>query len=131
MLRFQAALKSYLTRQIDKLTLELRELVRTARPPSARGSALVPLTPLLPLLQEVANRHVRNRRQELGVDLYGVQQQLVRLQVQLEQSQDRHSVTACARQQKEQELQGARALYARTCEAAGNERKKRKRARAA
>lgn len=95
------------------------------------AGARVPLTPLLPLPQEVATRHVRDRRQELGLDLYGVQQQLVRLQVQLEQSQDRHSIVACARQQKEQELQGARMLYARTCEAAGSERRKRKRAQAA
>lgn len=102
MLRFQAALKNYLNRQIDKLKLELREL-------------------------EVSAKQIRVQRQELGVDLYGVQQQLVRLQMQLEKNQDCHSITACARRQKEQELQGARWLYTRTCEAADKERKTRKR----
>nr|XP_019591184.1 PREDICTED: coiled-coil domain-containing protein 40 isoform X1 [Rhinolophus sinicus] len=99
MLRFQAALKNYLNRQIDKLKLELREL-------------------------EVSTKQIRVQRQELGVDLYGVQQQLVRLQMQLEKNQDCHSITACARRQKEQELQGARWLYTRTSEAADEERKK-------
>lgn len=87
----------------------------------------MPLTQLLCLLQEVSTKQIRVQRQELGVDLYGVQQQLVRLQMQLEKNQDCHSITACARRQKEQELQGARWLYTRTSEAADEERKKRKR----
>lgn len=87
------------------------------------------LTQLLCLLQEVSTKQIRVQRQELGVDLYGVQQQLVRLQMQLEKNQDSHSITACARRQKEQELQGARWLYTRTSEAADEERKKRKRLR--
>ncbi|KAM5216767.1 coiled-coil domain-containing protein 40 isoform 3-T3 [Hipposideros larvatus] len=99
MLRFQAALKNYLNRQIDKLTLDLREL-------------------------EVSTKQVRVQRQELGVGLYGVQQHLVRLQMQLEKNQDCHSIIACARRQKEQELQAARCLYTRTCEAAHEERRK-------
>ncbi|XP_069339276.1 coiled-coil domain-containing protein 40 [Eulemur rufifrons] len=101
MVRFQAALKSYLNRQIEKLKLELQEL-------------------------GVATKQSRAQRQELGVNLYGVQQQLARLQMQLEKSHDRHSVAACQRRQKEEELQGARALHAKTSAAANQERKKRK-----
>lgn len=43
MLRFQAALKNYLNRQIDKLKLELRELVRTV--PSSLPAGVFPHTP--------------------------------------------------------------------------------------
>uniref|UniRef100_A0A8C5UQU2 Coiled-coil domain 40 molecular ruler complex subunit n=1 Tax=Microcebus murinus TaxID=30608 RepID=A0A8C5UQU2_MICMU len=99
MVRFQATLKSYLNRQIEKLKLELQEL-------------------------GVANKQSRTQRQELGVNLYGVQQQLARLQMQLEKSHDRHLVAACQRRQKEEELQGVRALHAKTSEAANQERKK-------
>ncbi|XP_045670425.1 coiled-coil domain-containing protein 40 [Ursus americanus] len=99
MVRFQAALKNYLNRQIEKLNLELQELV-------------------------VATKQSRVQRQELGVDLYGVQQHLARLQMQLEKNHDLYSVTACARRQKEEELQSVRLLYTQTCEAANNERKK-------
>ncbi|XP_032312544.1 coiled-coil domain-containing protein 40 isoform X1 [Camelus ferus] len=98
MIRFQAALKNYLNRQIEKLRLELQEL-------------------------GVATKQGRVQRQELGVDLYGVQQHLARLQMQLEKSHDRHSTAACARRQKEEELQSARLLYAKTCAAAGEERR--------
>ncbi|XP_007185869.2 coiled-coil domain-containing protein 40 [Balaenoptera acutorostrata] len=99
MIRFQAALKTYLNRQIEKLRLELQEL-------------------------GVATKQSRVQRQELGVDLYGVQQHLARLQMQLEKSHDRHSITACERRKKEEELQSVRLLYARTCETANEERKK-------
>ncbi|XP_061032279.1 coiled-coil domain-containing protein 40 [Eubalaena glacialis] len=99
MVRFQAALKTYLNRQIEKLRLELQEL-------------------------GVATKQSRVQRQELGVDLYGVQQHLARLQMQLEKSHDRHSITACERRKKEEELQSVRLLYARTCETANEERKK-------
>ncbi|XP_059937657.1 coiled-coil domain-containing protein 40 [Mesoplodon densirostris] len=99
MIRFQAALKNYLNRQIEKLRLELQEL-------------------------GVATKQSRVQRQELGVDLYGVQQHLARLQMQLEKSHDRHSITACERRKKEEELQSVRLHYTRTCETAGEERKK-------
>lgn len=77
-------------------------------------------------MQGVATKQSRVQRQELGVDLYGVQQHLARLQMQLEKNHDRHSIAACARRQKEEELQSVRLLYARTCETANEERKKRK-----
>ncbi|KFO35682.1 Coiled-coil domain-containing protein 40 [Fukomys damarensis] len=103
MVRFQAALKSYLIRQIDKLTLELQEL-------------------------EVANKQSRAGHQELGLNLYGVQQHLARLQMQLGKSQDRHSFAAGERRRKEEELQEVRALYTKTWAAANEERKKRQQA---
>uniref|UniRef100_A0A2K5P791 Coiled-coil domain 40 molecular ruler complex subunit n=1 Tax=Cercocebus atys TaxID=9531 RepID=A0A2K5P791_CERAT len=99
MVRFQAALKNYLNRQIEKLKLDLQELV-------------------------VATKQSRAQRQELGVNLYEVQQHLVHLQKLLEKSHDRHSVASSERRQKEEELQGARALYTKTCTAANEERKK-------
>ncbi|ELK38295.1 Coiled-coil domain-containing protein 40 [Myotis davidii] len=99
MLRFQAALNSYLNRQVEKLQLELLEL-------------------------GVASKQSQTQRQELGVDLYGVQQHMAALQVQLEKSHDRYSLATCARQQTEEELQRMRLLYTRTCEAANAERRK-------
>lgn len=73
----------------------------------------------------MAAKQSRAQRQELGVDLYGVQQHLARLQMQLERSHDRHSIAACARRREEQALHGVRCRYAKTCEAAGDERRKR------
>ncbi|XP_031210856.1 coiled-coil domain-containing protein 40 isoform X2 [Mastomys coucha] len=99
MIRFQEALKSYLNRQIDKLKLDIQEL-------------------------DAATKQTRIQRQELGVNLYGVQQHLARLQMQLEKSHDRHSLAACERRRKEDELQSARALYNKTCTTANEERKK-------
>nr|XP_048307770.1 coiled-coil domain-containing protein 40 isoform X1 [Myodes glareolus] len=99
MIRFQEALKSYLNRQIDKMKLDIQEL-------------------------DVATKQARVQRQELGVNLYGVQQHLARLQMQLEKSHDRHSLAACERRRKEEELQTTRALYNKTCATANEERKK-------
>ncbi|XP_077022270.1 coiled-coil domain-containing protein 40 isoform X2 [Tamandua tetradactyla] len=125
MIRFQAALKSYLNRQIENLKLELQELVGA---PAASGppwlGASVLMTRLLSWAQGVATKQSRTQRQELGVSLYGVQQHLARLQMQLEKIHDRHSMAACERRQKEEELQSVRALYARTYAAANDERKK-------
>ncbi|XP_007645424.1 coiled-coil domain-containing protein 40 isoform X3 [Cricetulus griseus] len=98
MVRFQEALKSYLNRQIDKMKLDIQEL-------------------------DVATKQSRVQRQELGVNLYGVQQHLARLQMLLEKSHDRHSLAACERRQREEELQNTRALYNKTCATANEERK--------
>lgn len=76
------------------------------------------------LIQDAATKQTRIQRQELGVNLYGVQQHLARLQMQLEKSHDRHSLAACERRRKEDELQSARALYNKTCTTANEERKK-------
>lgn len=99
MIRFQEALKSYLNRQIARLRLDIQEL-------------------------DVATKQARVQRQELGVNLYGVQQHLARLQMQLEKSHDRHSLAACERRRREEELQTTRALYNKTCVTANEERRK-------
>ncbi|XP_067164571.1 coiled-coil domain-containing protein 40 isoform X3 [Apteryx mantelli] len=99
MRRFQAALKNYLTKQMEKVNLELQEL-RTA---TKKGKV---------------------QREELGVILYGVQQQLAHLQMELEKSRDRHSQIATVRQQLEEELEGLRLTYKKTCQNTDDERKK-------
>ncbi|KAK4812086.1 hypothetical protein QYF61_026918 [Mycteria americana] len=99
MRRFQAALKNYLTKQMEKVNLELQEL-RTA---TKKGKV---------------------QREELGVILYGAQQQLAHLQMELEKSHDRCSQTATARRQLEEELEGLRLTYKKMCQNTDDERKK-------
>ncbi|XP_015501009.1 coiled-coil domain-containing protein 40 [Parus major] len=99
MTRFQAALKNYLTKQIEQVNLELREL-RTAMKTS------------------------KEQREELGVILYGAQQQLGQLEVELEKSHERCSQAAAARQQLEAELQGLRGAHKEMCHNTDDERKK-------
>ncbi|NXY76669.1 CCD40 protein, partial [Glareola pratincola] len=99
MRRFQAALKNYLTKQIEKVNLELREL-------------------------RTATKKSKVQREELGVILYGVQQQLAHLQVELEKSHDRCSQMATVRQQLEEELEGLRLTHKQMCQNTDDERKK-------
>ncbi|KFV19042.1 Coiled-coil domain-containing protein 40, partial [Tauraco erythrolophus] len=99
MRRFQAALKNYLTRQMEKVNLDLQEL-------------------------RTATKKARVQREELGVILYGAQQQLAHLQVELEKSHDRRSQVATARQQLEEELESLRLTYRKTCQNTDEERKK-------
>ncbi|NXI59336.1 CCD40 protein, partial [Chloroceryle aenea] len=99
MRRFQAALKSYLTKQLEKVNLELQEL-RTAVKKS------------------------KAQREELGVIVYGAQQQLAQLQAELGKSQGRRSQTAAARQQLEEELESLRLTYKKMCQNVDDERKR-------
>ncbi|NWW54635.1 CCD40 protein, partial [Pedionomus torquatus] len=99
MRRFQAALKNYLTNQIEKVNLELREL-------------------------RTATKKSKVEREELGVVLYGAQQQLARLQMELEKCHDRRSQVATARQQLEEELEGLRLTYKKMSQNTDDERKK-------
>ncbi|NXF36582.1 CCD40 protein, partial [Nyctibius bracteatus] len=99
MRRFQAALKNYLTKQMEKVKLELQEL-------------------------RTATKRSKAQREELGVVLYGEQQQLAGLQMELEKSHDRHSQMATARRQLEEELEGLRLTYKKTCQNTDDERKK-------
>ncbi|NXN56507.1 CCD40 protein, partial [Rynchops niger] len=99
MRRFQAALKDYLTKQIEKVNLELREL-------------------------RTATKKSKVQREELGVILYGAQQQLAHLQMELEKSHDRRSQMATARQQLEEELEGLRLTHKQMCQNTDDERKK-------
>ncbi|XP_075760222.1 coiled-coil domain-containing protein 40 isoform X5 [Pelodiscus sinensis] len=99
MRRFQAALKNYLSKQMEKVTMELQELT-------------------------VATKQGKVQREQLGVVLYGVQQQLARLQMELEKNHDRHSQIAVVRRQLEEELQDIRHVYKKTCQSTEDERKK-------
>ncbi|KFW67451.1 Coiled-coil domain-containing protein 40, partial [Pygoscelis adeliae] len=99
MRRFQAALKNYLTKQMEKVNLELQEL-------------------------RTATKKGRVQREELGVILYGAQQQLAHLQMELEKSHDRRSQTATARRHLEEELEGLRLTYKKMCQNTDDERKK-------
>ncbi|NWX62610.1 CCD40 protein, partial [Promerops cafer] len=99
MTRFQAALKNYLTKQIEQVNLELCEM-RTAMKTS------------------------KEQREELGVILFGAQQQLGQLDVELGRSRERCSQAAAARQQLEEELLGLRAAHKEMCHSTDDERKK-------
>ncbi|NWI64273.1 CCD40 protein, partial [Todus mexicanus] len=99
MKRFQAALKNYLTKQMEKVNLELQEL-------------------------KTATKTGRVQREELGVVLYGAQQQLARLQAELEKSSHRRSQAAAARQQLEEELESLRLTYKKMRQNTDDERKK-------
>ncbi|NXG80075.1 CCD40 protein, partial [Baryphthengus martii] len=99
MKRFQAALKNYLTKQMEKVNLELQEL-RTA---TKKGKA---------------------EREELGVILYGAQQRLAHLQAELEGSRRRWSRAAAERQQLEEELESLRLAYKKMCQHTAEERER-------
>nr|XP_060615802.1 coiled-coil domain-containing protein 40 [Anolis sagrei ordinatus] len=99
MKRFQSALKAYLSKQIGKLTDELRELTASIK-------------------------HGKGERENLGVILYGVQQQLARLQMELEKNHNCHSQIAMARRQLEEELHDLRKTYKAACENTEDERKR-------
>ncbi|XP_063152602.1 coiled-coil domain-containing protein 40 [Candoia aspera] len=99
MKRFQSALKTYLSKQKGKLTDELHELA-------------------------VAIKDGKVRREELGVLLYGVQQQLARLQMELEKNHNCHAQIAMARRQLEEELHDLRGLYKKTFQGSQDERKR-------
>ena len=98
MRRFQVALNDHLTKQKEKVTLELRELSE-------------------------ALRNKRHDREELGVNLYGLQQELARLQMHLEKQHDELSKMAQQRQQCEEQLQETRGMYKSTQENVTQQRK--------
>ena len=62
-------------------------------------------------------------RESLGIELYGVQQQLARQQMLMEQEQDSHSVMNQLRVQKEGVLSDVRELYRKMQEQTKEERK--------
>ncbi|NWY91912.1 CCD40 protein, partial [Loxia curvirostra] len=99
MTRFQAALKNYLTKQIEQVNLDLHGM-------------------------RSAMKSSKEQREELGVILYGAQQQLGQLDMELEKSQERWWQAAAARQQLEEELQALRAAHKEMCHSTEGERKK-------
>ncbi|XP_070579736.1 coiled-coil domain-containing protein 40-like [Ptychodera flava] len=86
MKRFQIALKAQLSKQNEKVTLELREL-----------------------LEGLKNR--KKEREDLGVNLYGLQQELARQQMLLEKLHDEFGQTKQVRHQCEEELEEVRHFY--------------------
>ncbi|XP_034268703.1 coiled-coil domain-containing protein 40 [Pantherophis guttatus] len=98
MKRFQSALKTYLSKQKGKLTDEMQELA-------------------------VAIKSGKKQREELGVLLYGFQQHLARLQMELEKNHTCHSQIAMARRQLEEELHDLRDAYKKTFHGTQEERK--------
>ncbi|NWT15216.1 CCD40 protein, partial [Vireo altiloquus] len=99
MTRFQAALKNYLSKQLEQVNLDVHEL-------------------------RAATKTSKEQREELGVILYGAQQQLGQLQEELEKSHQRYAQAAAARQQLEEELEGLRGAHKEICHNTDDERKK-------
>ncbi|XP_043924009.1 coiled-coil domain-containing protein 40 [Protopterus annectens] len=99
MKRFQITLKNYLLKQLEKLDLDVKEMS-----------------------EQMKKRKVD--REELGVVLYGVQQELAHMQMALEKHHDRCGGVAVLRRQLEEELENIRNLYRKTQLTTNEERKK-------
>ncbi|CAJ0945894.1 unnamed protein product, partial [Ranitomeya imitator] len=99
MTRFQTALKNYLAKQIQSLDIELREM-------------------------SMSMKKNKSEREDLGVILYGIQQELARHQMGLEKQHDKHAQISTVRRQVEEELENIQNLYKKTHQNAGSERKK-------
>ena len=99
MKRFQKALKDHLEKQHEKVSLELRELLE-------------------------ATKNKRGDRENVGVELYGAQQELARHQMMLEKEHDKFSNTKQTRSQTEQQLGDVRNMYRNTQLGVNDERKK-------
>ena len=54
---------------------------------------------------------MKQDREDTGVELYGVQQQLARQQMLIEKEQDNHSIVSHQRQQKEETLREVKSVY--------------------
>ncbi|KAK2152124.1 hypothetical protein LSH36_339g05000 [Paralvinella palmiformis] len=99
MRRFQKALQDHLNKQREKVSLELREL-----------------------LEAVKTKHTD--REDIGVELYGVQQELARHQMMLEKHHDDYSKLNQGRTQMEQLLYDVRTQYKDKQTLINEERKK-------
>ncbi|KAJ7340194.1 Coiled-coil domain-containing protein 40 [Desmophyllum pertusum] len=101
MVRFQAAYKSHLLKQQEKVHLELRELTEDLKTK-------------------------KREREELGVQLYGVQQELARQQMLLEKEHDNFNSENQLRQQCEQLLDETKELHEKTSQDVNHQRKQAK-----
>ncbi|XP_066443436.1 coiled-coil domain-containing protein 40 isoform X2 [Eleutherodactylus coqui] len=99
MTRFQTALKNYLTKQIESLEVELRGM-----------TALM--------------KKNKSEREDLGVILYGIQQELARQQMGLEKQHDKYADISTLRRQEEEELESIRNMYKITHLTTNTEHKK-------
>ncbi|MFT7804122.1 coiled-coil domain-containing protein 40 isoform X1 [Arapaima gigas] len=97
MKRFQLALKNHLSKQLEGLNMELREMSAEERAESTR-------------------------REELGVELYGVQQQLARLQASLESRQEDNRQAAQQRQLAQERLEEVRGQHRTAASETGQQR---------
>ncbi|GCB80545.1 hypothetical protein scyTo_0016244, partial [Scyliorhinus torazame] len=86
MKRFQEALKNHLSKQLDKLTLELRDLTWRMKKQTTE-------------------------REDTGVILYGTQQSLAQIQMELEKLHDHCSAASTKRRKAEEDLAHIRNLY--------------------
>lgn len=89
MKRFQDALEGHLNKQLEKVNLEVRELKEG----------------LKDKLKE---------REEIGVNLYGVQQELAKFQMTLEKNHDECAKLSKLRNQAEEQLNDVRNMYKQT-----------------
>uniref|UniRef100_A0A8C7H1D4 Coiled-coil domain 40 molecular ruler complex subunit n=1 Tax=Oncorhynchus kisutch TaxID=8019 RepID=A0A8C7H1D4_ONCKI len=94
MRRFQTALRNHLHKQLERLNMELREKVQSES----------------------------DHREELGVELYGIQQELARLQACLEGRHETNAQAAAQRRQAQDQLEGVRSQYRTTASQAGKQR---------
>ncbi|XP_041073015.1 coiled-coil domain-containing protein 40 isoform X2 [Carcharodon carcharias] len=99
MKRFQEALKNHLSKQLDKLTLELRDLTRRMKKQTTE-------------------------REDTGVILYGTQQSLAQIQMELEKLHDRCSSASAKRRKAEEDLAHVRNLYQMSQVTTNSERSK-------
>ncbi|XP_039201759.1 coiled-coil domain-containing protein 40 isoform X1 [Crotalus tigris] len=99
MKRFQSALKTYLNKQKGKVADEIQELA-------------------------VGIKSGKKQREEVGVLLYSFQQQLARLQMELEKNHSCHSQIAMIRRQLEEELHDLRDTYKKKFQSTQDERKR-------
>ncbi|XP_051792457.1 coiled-coil domain-containing protein 40 isoform X1 [Erpetoichthys calabaricus] len=97
--RFQLALRNHLSKQLDKLSLDIKD-------------------------KTVAMKKCQSEREELGVVLYSVQQELARIQMALEKLHDQKADTSIVRIKVEEELENVRNLYKRNQQSSNEERGK-------
>ncbi|XP_055762960.1 coiled-coil domain-containing protein 40 [Salvelinus fontinalis] len=97
MRRFQTALKNHLHKQLERLNMDLREKMAIERSES-------------------------DHREELGVELYGIQQELARLQACLEGRHETNAQAAAQRRQAQDQLEGVRSQYRTRASQAGKQR---------
>lgn len=74
-------------------------------------------------LQQETFKNTKTEREQLGVDLYGLQQQLARQQMMLEKEQDNLGAMNQLRKQKEELLEQVKQMYQDTCRNVKDKRK--------
>ena len=97
--RVQAALKKQLTQADDRVTLEMREADEDLR-------------------------RAKQQREDIGVELYGVQQQLAKLQMELEETHNHYNMVTSLKDKAEEEVKHIQAAHRDQKEEVQEERKK-------